>query len=113
MGVFVISKNLNNLPKRIMSATIFIKAYNQKTKREKKRYLSCWAPSAFQDSLNEEFNFNWAWNSIEGEEYFTKKEHLKAFKRMAKSNKDSGGNPYAEVAEYLEKYGTITMWAEY
>ena len=96
-----------------MSATIFIRAYNNKSNREVKRYLNCWAPSVFQERLNEEFNFNWAWNSIEGEEYFSKKKHLKAFEKMSKSNNDAGGNPYREVADYLKKYGMITMWAEY
>lgn len=66
--------------------------------------LSVYAPSSFIESMTEAFG---VFPCILGAN------EVPVLKGMAALNRDGGGNPYSELIEAINKYGTVEVYAEY
>lgn len=66
--------------------------------------ISCHAPSSFIASMERAFGeFPCVLDS----------ENVPVLKGMAAMSHDGGGNPYQEIIDAIDKYGTIKVYAEW
>jgi hypothetical protein len=85
-----------------MSATILWEPY----RKPEGQSLWTMAPQNFMETLR---HLGWEVGGTLG------KRHLAALQALAYQHpdKDSGKNPYAQLAEAIEKYDEVRVWAEY